>query len=334
MRKKIRLRRLAAVIVAVLGIASLIWTLSTPALSDRLIEGLLSPRSIFLQAVPWLPKPDSETAEAIAPAIETPSEDQHNSQSGNGGIEFEILEMDPGIPESIRIELLDTAAAKIDLGGKEPKVLIYHTHTTEAYTATRDAPYVETSAWRTNDTKNNIVEVGNALTDALRQYGIEVIHDTTNHEPPKLGTSYTRSLSTMQKYKKQYPSVEIYIDVHRDAYTLPKGVTENTDYVVVDGKKVARIMFVVGTGEGVTGAGFAEKPDFKENYALAKAICDQLNTISPKMTRPIRVKTGRYNQHIGRCLLIEVGHNQNTLEEALNAMQYVAKAIAKAAGMG
>lgn len=335
MRKKIRLRRFVAVTIAVLGVASLIWTLCTPAVSDRLIEGLLSPRSVFLQAAPWLPEPpESEAAEAVSTAIETPSEDQHTPQQEAGDIEFELLEIEPDVPESIRIELLDTAAAKIDLGGKKPKVIIYHTHFSEAYTATRDAPYVETSRWRTNDTKNNIVEVGNALTDALRKYGIEVIHDTTNNEPPKLGTAYTRSLTTMQKYKKQYPSIEIFIDLHRDAYTLPKGITENNDYAVIDGKKVARVMFVVGTGEGKTGEGFAEKPDFKENYALAKAISDQLNTISPKLTRQIRVKTGRYNQHVGRCLLIEIGHNQNTLEEALNATQYLAKAIAKAAGKG
>ena len=293
---------------------------------------------MFLQAAPWLPPPDEEAEDsaAVSVAANTTVPDAEETLAPlptHVGIEIEPLEIEPDVPDAIRIELLDTQAAKIDLSGNKPKILIYHTHFTEAYTPTKSTGYVETSAFRTNDTKNNIVAVGDALTGALEKYGIEILHDKTNHEPPKLGTSYERSIVTMLKYQKKYPSIEIFIDVHRDAYELPAGQTENTDYAVIDGKRVARIMFVVGTGEGKTGEGFSEKPDFKENYALAKAISDQLNAINPALTRPIRVKTGRYNQHVGRCLLIEVGHNCNTLEEALNATEYLAQAIAKAAGI-
>ena len=50
--------------------------------------------------------------------------------------------------------------------------------------------------------------------------------------------------------------------------------------------------------------------------------------------RDIRVKTGRYNQHISnQCLLIEVGHNSNTLDEALAAVEYFAAAVAECGGM-
>lgn len=241
----------------------------------------------------------------------------------------ELLKIDVGLPETIRDELLDIAPAMIALSGKEPKVLIYHTHTTEAYTATSDAPYEETSPWHTTDTKNNVVAVGNALKDALKKYGIRVIHDTTNHTLPKLATAYERSLVTMQKYKEQYPSIEIFIDVHRDASAPSNNSAESTDYVMIDGKKVARIGLDVGTSE-IAGES-TEKPNYKDNCALAKAVCNQLNAISPTITRQIWVKKGRYNQHVGRCLLINVGHNQNTLEEAINATEYLAKAIANTA---
>lgn len=233
-----------------------------------------------------------------------------------------LLKFDSDLPESIRKDLLDIDPATIDLSGKEPKVLIYHTHTTEAYTATSNAPYVETASWQTDDIKNNVVAVGNALKDALKKFGIEVIHDTTNHALPKLSTAYERSLVTMQKYKEQYPSIEIFIDVHRDAGT-------SADYIMLDGKKVARITFSVGTGENA--GENTEKPDYKGNCALAKAVCNQLNAISPTIARQIHVKQGRYNQHIGRCLLINIGDNQNTLEEAINSTEYLAKAIAKSA---
>ena len=93
------------------------------------------------------------------------------------------------------------------------------------------------------------------------------------------------------------------------------------------------MMFVVGTGEGATGSGFGEMPDFESNYALAAAISTRLRKIDPSLARDIRVKTGRYNQHISsQCLLVEVGHNMNTLEQALNAVDHLAAAIAGVAG--
>ena len=126
------------------------------------------------------------------------------------------------------------------------------------------------------------------------------------------------------------------IDVHRDAYELSDEVTmedyaKADDAVEVEGKRCARLMFVVGTGQGKTGAGFSVKPNYPVNYALALALTEHMSAKSERLMRPIRVKTGRYNQHMGkRCLLVEVGHNANTLEEALNSIPYLAEAIAAA----
>ena len=161
-----------------------------------------------------------------------------------------------------------------------------------------------------------VVAVVEKLANTLRDtYGISVLHDTTDHEPPKLATSYSRSVKTMEKYQAEYPSITMFIDVHRDAYgNDPK---EPADYVVIDGKEVARLMFVVGTGEGATGTGYEQMPDFAANYALAKTITESLAAVDPGLVRNIRVKSGRYNQHISnQCLQVEVGHNANTLEQA------------------
>ena len=205
-----------------------------------------------------------------------------------------------------------------------PTILIYHTHTTEAYFQTEQRPYQETSKWRTNDPTNNVTEVGEVLKDILeRQYGFHVIHDVTNHEPPKLSSSYDRSLITMQKYHELYPSICLFIDLHRDAY---QDTDSPQDYLVINGVETARMMFVVGKGEKYT-----DKPFFETNEALAQRLTNYLKTIDPKLARPIRIKSGRYNQHVApNCLLVEVGHNANTIDQAIAAMSYLADSIAYA----
>ncbi len=213
---------------------------------------------------------------------------------------------------------------------KAPRVLIYHTHTTEAYLSYGGDTYEASDKWRTKDETKNVVAVGELLTKLLsEQYGIAVIHDTTNHEPPKLSSSYSRSLLTMQAYREQYPTIEYFIDVHRDDYG--KGVSdEPQDYVKIDGKETARLMFVVGTGAGATGAGFGEMPDFSSNQAFALDVTNRLQKVSKGLTRDVRIKTGRYNQHVSsHCLLVEVGHIANTLSQALTAVPYLARAVAE-----
>lgn len=233
----------------------------------------------------------------------------------------------------LRLTVLETETVPVirpqEPDGNAPQILIYHTHTTEAYALVEEDPYEASGKWRTNDNGHNIVAVGELLAKRLRDLGFSVIHDTTNHEPPKLATSYSRSEKTMRSYRQKYPSLKVFIDVHRDAYGNSE--TPVTDYLELDGKQVARMMFVVGTGKGATGTGFDEMPDFESNYALAESITNHLSAIDSRLVRPIRVKTGRYNQHItSQCLLVEVGHNCNTLSQALAAVPYLAEAIAAA----
>ena len=248
-------------------------------------------------------------------------------------IVLDHVDADEGVSQRVLLELMKAESEKsaaVGLSAHGPTVLIYHTHATEAYFPTKRHTYAASSPWRTHDNSMNVIAVGEKLCTLLNErYGIQAVHDTTNHEPPKLSGAYSRSVKTMLEYKRKYPTIELFIDLHRDAYgNDPKAPA---DYLVINGRECARIMFVVGTGEGAAGTGFDEMPDFQSNYALAKGISEYLCSIHPQLARKIRVKVGRYNQHVSsHCLLAEVGHNANTLEQAMNAADFLAEAIANA----
>ena len=198
-----------------------------------------------------------------------------------------------------------------------PRVLIYHTHTHEAYAQVDSDRYVETETWRTADQTHSVVRVGEALTELLRRHGFEVIHDTTDHEPPKLSTAYSRSLKTLEGYAGE--EFDLYIDLHRDAYN-----SSLAKCAYVNGQPTAQLMVLIGNG-----GDYEVKPDYEENLRFASRLTEQLNRIAPGICREVMVKNGRYNQHVGTpAILVEVGHNENTLEEALSSMPYLSDALA------
>ncbi len=204
----------------------------------------------------------------------------------------------------------------------EINVLIYHTHTNEAYRQTEDYTYEPSGTNRTKDHQKSVVQVGEELKACLESYGYTVIHDVTDHEPPKLSTAYDRSLKTIEQYKEKYPEIDIFIDVHRDSLGLEN--MEN-DVVQVDGKRCAKLMFVVGQGKK-----YDDKPDFNTNYSIAEAMTNKLNANADGLCKSPRVRTGRYNQQVGKyCILLEVGHDMNTLQDALNSIPYFAKAMSE-----
>lgn len=198
------------------------------------------------------------------------------------------------------------------------RVLIYHTHTHEAYAMAYEGEYTALEAWRTDDNEHNIVRVGDELTALLEQRGFTVVHDITDHEKDDLSTAYLRSMETLDSYADQ--EFDLYIDMHRDAYTDGAQLT-----CAYRGDNAAKLMMLIGKGEN-----FSEKPYYAENYALARTLTDDINSVCPGLCRDVLVKTGRYNQHVApNSILVEVGNNMNTLDEALSAMPALALAIAE-----
>ena len=206
-----------------------------------------------------------------------------------------------------------------------PTVLIYHTHTWEAYEMTGEARYTPTETWRTKDDAHNMVRVGQVLAEELAARGFAVTHDKTAFEPPNLSAAYTRSLAMLEDRLAAGETYDYILDVHRDAYS--EGSGPNT--VPRGEEEAARVMLLVGKGTGTTGSGFDARPDWPKNLALAQAITDAMNAALPGVARDVRIKTGRFNQHVSAsALLVEVGNNRNTLSEALAACSVIADALA------
>ena len=197
-----------------------------------------------------------------------------------------------------------------------PSVLIYHTHTHEAYEQVNDDPYRALEAWRTTDADHSVVRVGTELAKQLEGYGFEVVHDTTDCEGSELSTAYTRSLEALNRYDRPF---DLYIDLHRDAWI--DGMERA--FTLSGGVASAQLMMLIGNGNG-----FDEKPYYAQNLAFARALEGRINAAEPGLCKPVLVKDGRYNQHIGVfSILVEVGHNKNTLDEALNAVPALAQGI-------
>ena len=267
-----------------------------PALAALLIFAAISPQiaSAAAQLAVDLTQPDASEPEDIP----------------GDNIEVEIVRRDE--PE-------DSAAPL--------RVLIYHSHTCEAYEPDYDGQYVPTERWRTRDTRYSVVRLGAALAAILRvEYGMEVVHDDTNFEIPSMNNAYARSLEALENYFARGETFDLYIDLHRDAY-IDGLFSENT--VSADGRDAARLMILIGTGEGKwNGRRFAQKPDWEQNLSLANTITDNINARCPGLCRKPSVKTGRYNQHVSpAALLVEVGNNRNSLYEALAAVPELARGI-------
>lgn len=194
------------------------------------------------------------------------------------------------------------------------KVLIYHTHTDEAYFK-GDAQYVETSVGRTADNNYNVVNIGEKLKEELEMRGFAVTHESANNLKNGFNKAYQTSYETIKKYIGE---TDIYIDLHRDAYM---GTEPN--FISANGKEYAHVCFVVAKGEN-----YNDKPHWQENYKLARKLTDKMNELCPGIAKDIIFKNTRFNQHVSdSCLLIEMGNERNTVEQVRASAEIVASAM-------
>ena len=221
-------------------------------------------------------------------------------------------------------QALLTSPTTLDFTGEGPKVLIIHSHSTEAYDPSDGLTYKEIPSWRTLDETRNVIAVGQVLADKLTQLGVEVIHDTTIHDYPDYNTSYYNCLQSISAWQQKYPQIQMVLDIHRDAVEDEQGqavaMLSNQS-----GTNVAQLMLVVGTDEGGL-----EHPNWQDNLANALKLQSVLMGEYPGLCRSLDLRTERFNQHVAPgAVLIEVGTTGNTLTQAKASAELLAQAVAK-----
>ena len=208
--------------------------------------------------------------------------------------------------------------------GEGPQILIVHSHGSEAYSQNDGDTYEESDPYRTTDCTHNVVKVGEEMATVFRAHGFQVIHDTTLFDYPSYNEAYDRSKAAVEQWLEKYPTIQVVLDVHRDALEGSEGEI----YKMVSteaGKKVAQVMLVIGSSGG--GADF---PRWKDNLAFAVLLQRNLVRGYTSLARPIVLRNSRYNQQLlPGSILVEVGGHGNTLTEAIDGARLWADNVAR-----
>ena len=202
----------------------------------------------------------------------------------------------------------------------KPQILIYHTHSQEGFVDSIQG-----------DDSTSIVAVGAYLAKILSEvYGYNVIH-CTEHFDIKGGSldrskAYTYAEYTVEQILQDNPSIEVVLDIHRD------GLKEGADKLVtnINGKDTAKIMFF----NGVSRSSESGDIDYlynryrKDNLAFSFQLKLMALQCYPEFTRRNYIDAYQYNLHLRpKSVLIEVGAQNNTLQEELNAMEVLAEVL-------
>lgn len=195
-----------------------------------------------------------------------------------------------------------------------PRVYIYNTHQTEEYVMDNYAVH---------NLEPNVLTAAYMLESSLEKKGINTIVETgniseyLNNNNLNYDDSYIASRYYLEQAITKYPSVEIFIDLHRDALTHDAATIQN------DGKNYAKILFVVGIDH--------------DNYQPNLDFSNELNNLFlnnyPFLTRGVLTKTGPlvngvYNQDLSsRVILLEVGGHESTLEEVSNTIDLISEIL-------
>lgn len=206
----------------------------------------------------------------------------------------------------------------------EPQVLIVHTHATESYMEEDLGYYYESFYPRDTDDNCNVVSVGNAIAEKLTQSGIGVAHCTVHHDDPQYYGAYDNSAASILEYMEKYPTIKVVLDIHRDSITTDDNEKLKPTFVY-NGKKAAQIMIMCGNDN----YGYYDFPNWKENMSLAVKLQSTAETKYPGMTRPLYFGNFMYNMNLASgSLLIEVGTDANTLDEAVYSGELLGDVIA------
>ncbi|GAA3647039.1 stage II sporulation protein P [Asaccharospora irregularis] len=200
---------------------------------------------------------------------------------------------------------------------EKPRLLIYHTHGCETYSNSPEGNY------HSRDKKNSVMEVGRLLTDQLTNKGWGVIHTTKYHDYPSYNNSYASSLKTIQNIVSQNNSIDIAIDLHRDARDVSDPKIKEIDHkkytTTINGERVAKFFLVVG-GKN-------------ENADQIRKLAHDITKFGQKkypglVCEVIEKDYAKFNQFVAKNhMLIEVGNNATSIEESKATTKYIAEIL-------
>ena len=223
-------------------------------------------------------------------------------------------------PEQLNVDELLAKDMHIDTNTKGPKVLIFHTHSQEAF--------VDSTA---GDSGTSIVGMGKYLAEKLNALGIETMHHDGVYDliNGKLDRSKAYELSEVgvREILNENPSIEVVIDLHRD------GIAEDKHLVTeINGKQTAKIMFFNGLSRTKSNGDIAylHNPYIQDNLSFSLQMQLATESMYPGFARRIYLKGYRYSLHMmPKSLLIEAGAQTNTVAEMKNAMDLLANILNK-----
>lgn len=209
--------------------------------------------------------------------------------------------------ERLNVESFMGKDMTISKESEGPQILIFHTHSQEGFVDSVPG-----------DESTTIIGVGDYLKQVLEEtYGYEVLHHTGKYDVDSRNDAYSEALPEIEKLLEENPSIQVVIDLHRDS------MPEETKLVMdLDGRPTARFMFFNGLSRTRTTGNISYLYNENLDGNLAFSFQMQLAAAEyyPGLTRKIYLKGYRYNMHLkDKFLLVELGAQNNTLEEAMNA---------------
>lgn len=214
--------------------------------------------------------------------------------------------------DQLNVALLAGKDLTIDKEGEGPQILIYHTHSQEGFADSVPG-----------DESTTIVGVGDRLASILTdRYGYRVLHHTGKYDVESRDDAYSEALPDIERVLLENPSIRVVIDLHRDQ------MPEETKLVMdLDGRPTARFMFFNGLSrtKKTGNISYLYNENLEDNLAFSFQLQLAAESYYPGLARKIYLKGYRYNMHLRpRTLLIELGAQNNTVEEAMNACDPIA----------
>ena len=198
-----------------------------------------------------------------------------------------------------------------------PQILIYHTHSQETYIDSIP-----------NDESTSIMGVGERLSNILRtKYGYNVIHHMGKYDVGGREYAYSNAMADIEAVLAQNPSIEVIIDLHRDETNADTRLVTK-----IQDKTMAKFMFFNGLSYTKELGELTSLPNpyVQDNLSFAFQMQLFAEEYYPGLTRRIYLKGYRYNMHYrAKTLLIELGSQTNTVEEAMNSCEPLAHIISE-----